>query len=80
MAHYLIKNHEDFSKIVQNQIRSASHAPSPSRGLISPSQILRSAPELYHMDVDSDFLEPSHESMKVNQYFCWPITDYSFIT
>jgi hypothetical protein len=57
------------SKIVQNQSGSASHAPSPSRGLISPTQILRSAPELYLMDVDSDFLEPSHESVKINSVF-----------
>jgi hypothetical protein len=57
------------SKIVQNQRGSASHEPSPSRGLISPTQIPRSVPELYRMDVDSDFLEPSHESMKVNSVF-----------
>jgi hypothetical protein len=62
-------NNPAHSKIVQNQSGSASHAPSASRGLISPTQILRSAPELYHMDVDSDFLEPSHESMKVNSVF-----------
>jgi hypothetical protein len=54
------------SKIVQHQSGSASHAPPPSKGLIALMQILESAPELYHMDVDSDFYEPSHESMEVN--------------
>ena len=53
-------------KIVQHQSGSASHAPPPSKGLITPTQIIESAPELYHMDVDSNFLEPSHESMEVN--------------
>ena len=56
-----------WSKTVQHQNGSASHAPPPSKGLISLTQILESTPELYHMDVDGDFLEPSsHESMKVN--------------
>jgi len=55
-----------WSKIVQHQIGSASHAPPPSKGLIAPTQILESAAELYHMDVDRDFLETSHESMEVN--------------
>jgi len=39
------------SKIVQHQSGSALHAPSPSKGIIAPSQIIKSAPELYHMDV-----------------------------
>ena len=60
------------SKIVQHQSGSASHAPPPSKGLIAPTQILESAPELYHMDVGSDFLEPSHQSMEVES--AWPNT------
>ena len=59
-----------WSKIVEHQSGSASHTPPPSKGLISPTQILESTPEVYHMDVDGDvdgdFLEPSHESMEVN--------------
>ena len=54
------------SKIVEHQSGSASHAPPPSKRLISPTQILESTPELYHMDVDGDFIEPSHETMEVN--------------
>ena len=42
-------------KIVQYQSKSASHAP-PSKGLIALIQILESVPELYHMNVDSDFI------------------------
>jgi hypothetical protein len=37
-----------------------------SKVLIVPAQILQNAPELYHMDVDSGFPEPSHESMEVD--------------
>ena len=55
-----------WSKIVEHQSGNASHAPPPSKGLIAPTQILESTPELYHMDVDDDFLEQSHESMEVN--------------
>ena len=54
------------SKIVQHQSGSASHAPPPGKGLITPTQIFESGPELYHMDVDSNFLEPLQESMEVN--------------
>ena len=54
------------SKMVQHQSGSASHAPPPSKGLIAPTQILESAPELYQMDVGGDFIEPSHESLEVN--------------
>ena len=43
-------------KIVQYQSENASHAPPPSKGLIALTQILESAPELYHMNVDSDFI------------------------
>ena len=50
----------------RHQSGSASHAPPPSKGLGSPTQILESTPEVYYMDVDGDFLEPSHESMEVN--------------
>ena len=53
-------------KIVQHQSEIASHALSPSKGSIAPTQILESVAEIYHMDADSDFLEPSHESMEVN--------------
>jgi hypothetical protein len=49
----------DLSKIVEHQSGNASHAPPPSKGLIALTQILESTPELYHMDVDNDFLEPS---------------------
>ena len=38
----------------------------PSEGSIAPTKILESAPELYHMDVDSDFLKPLHECIEVN--------------
>ena len=55
-----------WSKIVEHQSGSASHAPPPSKGLIAPTQILESTPELYHMDVDDDFFEPSYEGMEVN--------------
>jgi len=41
-----------WSKIVQHQSGSASHAPPPGKGLITPPQIFESAPEPYHMDVD----------------------------
>jgi hypothetical protein len=51
------------SKIVQHQSESASPA---SKISMPPTQILESAPELYHMDVDSDFLQLPHESMEVN--------------
>ena len=50
-----IKN-SAWSKIVEHKNGSASHTPPPSKGLISPTQILGSTPELYHMDVDSNFL------------------------
>ena len=43
-------------KIVQYQSKSASHAPPPSKELFSLTQILESVPELYHMNVDSDFI------------------------
>ena len=54
------------SEIAQHQSESASHAPSPSKKLITPTEILESALKLYDMDVDCDFLKPSHESMEVN--------------
>jgi len=38
--------------------------------LIPPTEILGNAPELYHMDVDSDFIESSHESREVDS--AWP--------
>ena len=60
-----IKN-SDWSEILQHQSGSASHASPPSKGLISPGQIVENAPELYYMDGDSDFLEPSHENMEVD--------------
>ena len=51
---------------LQHQSESASHAPSPSKQLITPTGILESALKLYDMDVDCDFLKPSHEGMEVN--------------
>ena len=55
-----------WSEIAQHQSESASHAPSPSKQLVTPIQMFESALELYDMDVDCDFLKPSHESMEVN--------------
>ena len=55
-----------WSEIVQHQSESASYAPSPSKQLITPAEIRESALELYDIDVDSDFLEPWHESMDVH--------------
>ena len=55
-----------WSEIAQHQSESASHAPSPSKQLVIPIQMFESALELYDMDVDCDFLKPSHESMEVN--------------
>ena len=43
-------------KIVQYQSESASQAPPPSKGLIALTQFPESVPELYHMNVDSDFI------------------------
>ena len=34
--------------------------------LIPPTQILENALELYDMDLDGNFLEPSHQSMEVD--------------
>ena len=62
-----------WSEIFQHQSESTSHAPPLSKQLITPTQILESALELHDMDVDGNFLEPSHESMEVNcpaQYYC----------
>jgi len=40
-----------WSKILQHQSGSASHAFPPSKGLISPGQILENAPELYQKGI-----------------------------
>ena len=44
------------SKMVQYQSESASHAPPSSKVLVALTLILESVLELYHMDVDSDFI------------------------
>ena len=43
-------------KIVQYQSKSASHAPPTSKGLFALTQIFESVPELYYINVDSDFI------------------------
>ena len=55
-----------WSEIAQLLSENASHAPSPSKQLITLTQILESALKIYHMDVVCGFLKPSHESMEVN--------------
>ena len=54
------------SNIVEHQSGSGSHAPLSRKGSNAPTQIPECAPEPYHMDVDSNFFGPSHESMEVN--------------
>ena len=50
------ENNSAQSSIVQYQSESASHAPPPSKGSIALTQILKSVPKLYHMNVDSHFI------------------------
>ena len=49
-------NKESCSIKNKHQSESASHTPPSSKELIALTQILESAPELYHINVDSDFI------------------------